>query len=194
MSKLAIAVHWPHARDTAYEERRRTGAAMDPLQRPLWRRLLGLRVLVFIFAVGWWLASTLQWVNGGDAVPVPDSVTQARTMVMVMCFTALLFAAAFAIHDVIVSLIPRGPLRSFLLLGVDEPHARRALTASDGLVRKLLIVPAFLSLGLLCAGFAALMALCGTGAVCESIVASFGPGRLMAMVTITSLAAILLKH
>jgi hypothetical protein len=134
----------------------------DPLRQPMWRRLLGVRALALVPVIAWLFQNAVGWASRSNALAVlPAWVERSWGFIVAGSLVCFLFSAAFALHDIVVHLIPRGRARTLLLLGHDDPAARQSILSDDTLVWKIIVLPMLAPLGLLMVGAVALFALGG---------------------------------
>lgn len=122
-----------------------TGSRLRLLSFPMWRRVLGLRVMLALPLIIWLKDGVLEWLDRVRLIEdLPAWLADARGLCAGACAVSLLLAASLAIQDVAVFLMPPGKLRKIVLLGEEGKEAREALLSNDALAWKLLVIPTLL--------------------------------------------------
>ena len=165
------------------------------LLHPLWRRVLGLRVLVALPIVMWLQKGALDWLHQSRVLEsMPSWLTGAQGLFAGTCTISLLFAAGFAIQDIAVCLMPPGPFRKIVLLGEHGQDAREAVLSNDVLAWKLLVVPTLLPFVLLAFGGLMLIAYGATPAMSSALVHLLGASTRWLILASGLLLTLLLRR
>jgi len=137
----------------------RRSAESDPFLQPLWRRLLGLRVLALLPIVAWLFQLAVDWVDRTRVLNgYPAWVDQTWGIFVGASLVSLLLSTAFALHDTVLCLVPHGPARTILLLGDEESEARQSFVSNEALAWRFLVYPMLAPIALLVLGALALAA------------------------------------
>lgn len=165
-------------------------APTDPLDAPLWRKLLAVRVFLLCF-VGLFASYVfIDWLDSSKP-DIPKWLERVVIGIAVLPFLALLLALKEGIADLIVHFVPEGRLRRMLLWGAPTPDVIAKQFRDSGYAIALLpfIIPA----GFLVIALVVVLAFGGTALVGSLFGSMFAGWPPWAVVITFLLVVILLK-